>query len=108
MTPGAKLIALAAFSLLPAAAQAQSYTQPGYPQPAYPRAAGGDVAYCQALSGMYVRYIGHDWQYGNYSRRRANNDAQVASTQCQTNTAYAIPILERELRTSGFTLPARG
>ena len=57
---------------------------------------------------MYVRYIGHDWQYGDYARRRANNDAQVAANHCETNAAAAIPILERELITNKFTRPARG
>ena len=103
MKLGAKLIAVAGLALLPAAAYGQSYSQP-----AYPRTAGPDVAYCQSLSNTYARYIGHDWQYGEYMRRRANNDAQVAMTQCETNTAFAIPILERELRANHFTLPPRG
>ena len=97
------LIAAAGLALLPALSYGQSYSQP-----AYPRTASPDVAYCQTLSNLYVRYIGHDWQYGDYSRRRANNDAQVASTQCETNTGFAIPILERELLANKFTLPARG
>jgi hypothetical protein len=89
------LIAIAGVSLLPAVASAQ--------MPA------ADLAYCRALSDVYVRYIGHDFQYGNYARRRANNDAQVAVAKCeQGETAFAIPVLERELIANRFSLPARG
>ena len=89
------LIAIAGVSLLPAVASAQT--------PA------ADLAYCRALSDIYVRYIGHDFQYGNYARRRANNDAQVAVAKCeQGETAFAIPVLERELIANRFSLRARG
>jgi hypothetical protein len=89
------LIAIAGVSLLPAVASAQT--------PA------ADLAYCRALSDIYVRYIGHDFQYGNYTRRRANNAAQVAVAKCeQGETAFAIPVLERELIANRFPLPARG
>jgi hypothetical protein len=89
------LIAIAGVSLLPAVVSAQT--------PA------ADLAYCRALSDVYVRYIGHDFQYGNYARRRANNDAQVAVAKCeQGETAFAIPVLERELIANRFSLPARG
>jgi hypothetical protein len=94
MRLGSKLIAVAGLALLPAVSSAQP---------------AGDVAYCRALSDIYVRYIGHDWQYGNYTRLSANNDAQVAVAQCERgDAAAAIPILERELRNSRFTLPPRG
>jgi len=95
MRLGTMLIAVAGVSLLPAVASAQT--------PA------ADIAYCRALSDIYVRYIGHDFQYGNYARRRANNDAQVAVAKCQQGeTAFAIPVLERELTANRFSLPARG
>ena len=95
MKLGTILIAAAGVSLLPAAASAQT--------PA------ADIAYCRALSDIYVRYIGWDFLYGNYSRRRANNDAQVAVAKCQQgDAAYAIPILERELIANRFSLPSRG
>ena len=93
----------AALGLVPAVSYSQSYSQP-----AYPRTAGPDVTYCQTLANTYARYIGHDWNYGEYARRRANNDAQVAMTQCETNPASAIPVLERELKNNHFTLPPRG
>ena len=95
MRLGARLIAAACLSLLPAVSSAQT--------------AGGDLAYCRALSDVYVRYVGHDWQYGDRQRRQANNDAQVAVAQCeQGNAAAAIPVLERELIRNKFSLPARG
>jgi hypothetical protein len=91
----AKLIAVAGLSLWPAISSAQS--------------SSGDLAYCRALSQIYVRYIGHDWQYGDRQMLIANNDAQVAVAKCeQGDAATAIPILERELRKNKFTLPPRG
>jgi hypothetical protein len=96
--PTKSLIAVAgmavSLAVLPAVASAQT--------------AGGDVAYCHALSKIYVRYIGWDFTYGEYARQRANNDAQVAVTKCQSDPAFAIPVLERELRAQNFTLPPRG
>jgi hypothetical protein len=95
MRLGARLIAAACLSLLPAVSPAQT--------------TGGDLAYCRALSDVYVRYVGHNWQYGDRQRRQANNDAQVAVAQCeQGNAAAAIPVLERELIRNKFSLPARG
>ena len=99
-----KLVAMTAvLSLLPAVSYGQSYSQP-----TYPLKAGPDVAYCQKLGNMYARYIGHDWEYGRHAQLRADNDAQVAMTQCQTNTPFATSVLERELRANRFTLPPRG
>ena len=104
-----KLVGVAAVSLLPAVSSGQSYSYgSSNSQPAYPPATGPDVSYCQTLANIYARYIGHDWNYGDYARLRANNDAQVAMTQCETNTRFAIPVLERELRNNHFTLPPRG
>jgi hypothetical protein len=95
MRLGAKLIAVAGLSLWPALSSAQS--------------SSGDLAYCRALSDVYVRYIGHDWQYGDRQLTMANNDAQVALAQCeQGNATAAIPVLERELVKNKFTLPRRG
>ena len=95
MRLGARLIAAACLSLLPAVSPAQT--------------TGGDLAYCRALSEIYVRYIGHDWQYGDHQLTMANNDAQVALAQCeQGNATAAIPVLERELIKNKFTLPRRG
>jgi hypothetical protein len=95
MKLGAKLIAVAGLSLLPAVSSAQTTR--------------GDLAYCRALSDVYVRYIGHNWQYGGHQLISSNNDAQVALAKCeQGDAAGAIPVLERELVKNRFTLPARG
>ena len=96
MRLGAKLlIAAAGLSLWPAVSSAQTTS--------------GDLAYCRALSNVYVRYVGHDWQYGDRQMALANNDAQVAVARCeQGDTAGAIPVLERELIKNKITLPARG
>jgi hypothetical protein len=73
------------------------------------QAPSGDLAYCRALSTLYIRYVGHNWQYGDHQMLQANNDAQVALAKCeQGDPAGAIPVLERELIKNGFTLPARG
>jgi hypothetical protein len=96
-----KLIAAASISLLPTVSYGQAYSA---------RTASGDAAYCRALIDIYVRYIGWDELYGDRgSRKRANNDAQVAVVKCrQGDTAWAIPVLERELISNKFTLPPRG
>lgn len=74
---------------------------------AQPPSPATDQVYCAKLSDVYVRYIGH----GDGSDRRlvlrGSNDAQVASTQCRTNTAWAIPKLEQQLAANKFTLPTR-
>jgi hypothetical protein len=95
MRLGAKLIAVAGLSLWPAISSAETTS--------------GDLAYCRALSNIYVRYVGHDWQYGDRQMFIANNDAQVAVAKCEQGDAVgAIPVLERELIKNKITLPARG
>ena len=74
---------------------------------AQPNSLANDRAYCAKLSELYVRYIGHDNSNANNFLLRGSNDAQVASTQCQANSAWAIPILEQQLAANKFTLPAR-
>jgi hypothetical protein len=67
-----------------------------------------DQAYCAKLSGLYVRYIGHDNGSTRHLAQRGSNDAQVAVAKCQQgDTAWAIPILEQQLVANKFTLPAR-
>ena len=92
---GVKLIPVACLSLLASVASAQTTSR--------------DLAYCRALSDVYVRYVGHNWQYGYHQMALANNDAQVAVARCeQGDAAGSIPVLERELVKNKFTLPARG
>jgi len=89
------LLVVAFTASLPLAVQAQS------------GALASDRAYCARLSEIYVRYIGHDDGSSHRIIPRGANDAQVASTQCQANSAWAIPVLEQQLATNKFTLPAR-
>jgi hypothetical protein len=81
--------------LLPASALAQS--------------SAADVVYCNRLADLYVHYIGRS-EAGPYDDvHRGSVDTQVAAAQCRQGiTVTAIPILERELRNNGFTLPPRG
>ena len=63
-------------------------------------AQGGDTAYCAQLSTLYRRYV------QNGPGRQYDAEAAVALDDCQKgNTQAGIPILEKKLRESGFTLP---
>jgi hypothetical protein len=81
--------------LLPTAALAQS--------------SAADVVYCNRLADLYVHYLGRSESSPYDDLRRGSLDTQVAAAQCREGiTVTAIPILERELRNNGFTLPPRG
>ncbi|WP_395712255.1 hypothetical protein [Reyranella sp.] len=59
-----------------------------------------DKAYCAELSSMYRRYV------QNSPGRRFDVEAGYALENCQKgNTAAAIPVLEKKLEASGFSLP---
>lgn len=59
-----------------------------------------DKAYCAELSSMYRRYV------QNSPGRRFDVEAGYALDNCQKgNTAAAIPVLEKKLEASGFSLP---
>jgi hypothetical protein len=59
-----------------------------------------DKAYCAELSSMYRRYV------QNSPGRRFDVEAGFALDNCQKgNTAAAIPVLEKKLEASGFSLP---
>ena len=79
----------------------------GAPFVAQAHSAANDSAYCAKLSEIYVRYIGHDNSNADNFLFRGTNDAQVATTQCQGNSGWAISILEQQLIANKFTLPAR-
>jgi hypothetical protein len=65
-------------------------------------AQGGDAAYCAQLSVLYRRYV------QNSPGREYDAEAAVALDDCQKgNTGAGIPILEKKLRESGFTLPEK-
>ena len=61
-----------------------------------------DMAYCAALSVLYRRYV------QNSPGRQYDAEAALAQDDCQKgNTAAAIPVLEKKLLESGFTLPKK-
>ena len=65
-------------------------------------AQGGDTAYCAQLSTLYRRYV------QNSPGRQYDAEAAVALDDCQKgNTGAGIPILEKKLLESGFTLPEK-
>ncbi len=63
-----------------------------------------DRAYCDKLITTYERYLA---PRTNESRSGTNLDGTVAVNRCRAgDTARGIPVLERQLRTGGFSLPA--
>jgi hypothetical protein len=65
-----------------------------------PPAHADDKAYCAELSSLYRKYV------QNSPGRRFDVEASVALDDCHKgNTAAAIPVLEKKLRESGFSLP---
>ena len=75
------------------------------PMPAMAQAS--DAAYCNALIREYHRYVIK--LYFADSPNTGSLDGNVAVEQCRAgNFAAGIPVLERRLRGSGVTLPARG
>ena len=58
-----------------------------------------DKAYCAELSSLYRRYV------QNSPGRQFDAEAAVALDDCRKgNATAAIPVLEKKLRESGFTL----
>jgi hypothetical protein len=86
---GWRVALLLAFTLPPLASSAQS----------------ADAAYCAELGALAVRYISGDTAQGrgvpDLQTRAAINDCNKG------NTAAGIAVLERKLRSNGFTLPKR-
>jgi hypothetical protein len=63
-------------------------------------AQGDDKAYCAQLAAMYRRYV------QNGPGKRFDVEASVALDDCgKGKAATAIPVLEKKLRESGFSLP---
>ena len=68
-------------------------------------AQSNDAAYCAELAALARRYIVESSGEG---RSSPGLDTQVAINDCaKGNTAAGIPVLERKLRSNGFTLPKR-
>jgi hypothetical protein len=65
-------------------------------------AQSGDAAYCAQLTFLYRRYV------ENAPGRQYDADAAIALDDCKNgNTAAGIPVLEKKLLESGFTLPEK-
>ena len=64
-----------------------------------------DAAYCAPLAGLARRYL-----TGGSADGRGVPDLQTSAAMddcSKGNTAAGIPVLERKLRSNGFTLPKR-
>lgn len=63
-------------------------------------AQGNDKAYCTELSALFRKYV------QNAQGRKVDVEALTALDDCQKgNTSAAIPVLEKRLTRSGFSLP---
>jgi hypothetical protein len=68
-------------------------------------AQGDDAAYCAQLGALALRYTG---SAGGQGGLRPDFTTLGAIDDCKKgNTAAGIPVLERTLRSNGFTLPKR-
>ena len=68
-------------------------------------AQGDDAAYCAQLGALALRYTG---SAGGQGGLRPDFTTVGAIDDCKKgNTAAGIPVLERTLRSNGFTLPKR-
>ena len=64
-----------------------------------------DAVYCRQLAGLALRYLG---SAGGEGRLTPDLQTQGAINDCNKgNFAAGIPVLERKLRSNGFTLPKR-
>jgi hypothetical protein len=64
-----------------------------------------DAAYCAQLGALATKYLG---SAGGNGGTRPDLDTIEAINDCRSgNTARGIPVLERKLRSNGFTLPKR-
>ena len=63
--------------------------------------------YCEALSDLYMRYVGNP-ETEPRNVRRNDADAEKALAQCRHGDAAAsIPVLKRKLTDNRITLPQR-
>jgi hypothetical protein len=64
-----------------------------------------DAAYCAQLGSLALKYTG---SAGGNGGLRPDFDTIEAIDDCRKgNTAAGIPVLEKKLRSNGFTLPKR-
>lgn len=88
-------IAVAIALLLAASAHAQR------------RPSSPEQQYCEALSDLYMRYVGNP-ETEPRKIRRNDAEAEKAMAQCRQGDAVAsIPVLERKLTDNRITLPQR-
>ncbi len=68
-------------------------------------AQGDDAAYCAQLGSLALKYTG---SAGGNGGLRPDFSTTEAIDDCRKgNTAAGIPVLEKTLRSNGFTLPKR-
>jgi hypothetical protein len=89
MTKTIKILTICAGAALPVCAGAQQ----------------GDAAYCSTLAQTYEHYVGNASAHRSQQR---NATVDVAITQCRTNSAAAIPVIEKALKDARVDLPPRG
>ena len=71
------------------------------------RLSSPEQQYCEALSDLYMRYVGNP-ETEPRNVRRNDADAEKALAQCRHGDAAAsIPVLERKLVDNRMTLPQR-
>jgi hypothetical protein len=71
------------------------------------RASSPDQRYCEALSDLYMRYVGNPVTEPRNVRRN-DAEAEKALAQCRHGEpAASIPVLERKLTDNRMTLPQR-
>ena len=71
------------------------------------RRSSPEQQYCEALSDLYMRYVGNP-ETQPRSVRRNDADAENALAQCRHgDAAGSIPVLERKLADNRITLPQR-
>jgi hypothetical protein len=76
------------------------------PADAQRRASSPQQQYCEALSDLYMRYVGNP-ETEPRSIRRNDAEAEEALSQCRRgNSAGSIPVRERKLTDNRITLPA--
>ena len=91
-----KLVAAAAIVVLMAA----------LPADAQKRASSSEQQYCEALSDLYMRYVGNP-ETEPHNIRRNDAEGEEALSQCRHgNSAASIPVLEHKLTDNRITLPA--
>ena len=69
-------------------------------------AQSNDTAYCSALAQKYQQYVGDNAAQHRGQQRDSSIDTAIA--QCSTNSAAAIPVLERALQNAKVELPPHG